>query len=63
MLSASAHTSCIRWVITITVVPWLRSARTRSNRRSTSARLSDEVASSRINTCGRRIVAFVISTI
>ncbi len=63
MLSASAHTSCMRWVITTTVVPWSRSPRTSSNSRSTSASPSDEVASSRIRIFGRCIDAFVISTI
>ena len=63
MLSASAHTSCMRWVITMTVVPWSRSWRTSSKRRSTSAAPSEDVASSRIRIFGRCIDAFVISTI
>ena len=63
MLSASAQTSCMRCVITTTVVPRSRNPRTSSKSRATSASPSDDVASSRIRMRDSDIVAFAISTI
>ena len=61
--SASAQTSCIRCVMTTTVVPLARRPRTSSKSRCTSTSPSDDVASSRIRIRGSCLIAFAISTI